>query len=257
MQAVKADYGQDAPGIRQGMIAVGAVGAVGWLGVLLEGDMFLSPTVAWIVKAICVLIAAYGFGMAAYMTWGSRVGKIQTCERLLDELGHLRGWTGSETVIDIGCGRGLMMIKAAKRLTTGKAIGVDIWRSSDQSGNSPEATLRNAQIEGVADRVLVKTGEATKLPIDTASCDIVLSNWTVHNIEGQREQFEALAEMWRVCRPGGLIVVSDIAGVADYLRYFSSLGAINTRFLDGGVEASIANILSGGTYKPQAIMVVR
>jgi cyclopropane fatty-acyl-phospholipid synthase-like methyltransferase len=44
---------------------------------------------------------------------------------------------GDETVLDVGYGRGLHLIGAAKRLTTGKAPGVDIWQAEDLSGNLP------------------------------------------------------------------------------------------------------------------------
>jgi cyclopropane fatty-acyl-phospholipid synthase-like methyltransferase len=67
-------------------------------------------------------------------------------------------------VLDVGCGRGLLLIGAAKRLTTGKAVGVDIWQTEDLSGNRPEATLENARLERVAERVGVKDGDARRLP---------------------------------------------------------------------------------------------
>jgi cyclopropane fatty-acyl-phospholipid synthase-like methyltransferase len=67
------------------------------------------------------------------MIWDSKVGKLWARDRLLDGL-ELRG---DETVLDVGCGRGLLLIGAAKRLTTGKAPGVDIWQAEDLSGNLP------------------------------------------------------------------------------------------------------------------------
>jgi len=54
---------------------------------------------------------------------------------------------------DLGCGRGAVLLMAAQQLTTGWAVGIDLWRGVDQSGNSVEATRRNAIAEGVADRV--------------------------------------------------------------------------------------------------------
>ena len=49
-----------------------------------------------------------------------------------------------------------MLIGAAKRLPSGRAIGIDIWSQEDQKANSAEATLENARREGVADRVEIK-----------------------------------------------------------------------------------------------------
>ena len=72
-------------------------------------------------------------------------GKFVVWAGLLDEL-HLRG---DERILDLGCGRGAVLLMAAQRLTTGRAVGVDLWSNFDQSGNSLEATRRNATAEGV------------------------------------------------------------------------------------------------------------
>ena len=77
--------------------------------------MFLS------VGAACT---AMGF----WMIWTSKVGKVREREALLDRI----TWSGTERVLDAGCGRGLMLIGAAKRLTTGKATGIDIWQGEDR-----------------------------------------------------------------------------------------------------------------------------
>jgi hypothetical protein len=65
---------------------------------------------------------------------------------------------------DLGCGRGAVLIEAARRLPTGRAVGADLWSGKDQSGNSPDATLANAAAAGVADRVEVHTADMTALP---------------------------------------------------------------------------------------------
>jgi hypothetical protein len=83
-------------------------------------------------------------GMALWMIWTSKVGKLQEREKLLNRI----PWRGDEQVLDVGCGRGLMLVGAAKRLSSGRAMGVDIWQAEDLSGNRPESTLENARREG-------------------------------------------------------------------------------------------------------------
>ena len=88
--------------------------------------------------------------------------------------------------MDIGCGRGLMLIGAAKRLTTGKAVGIDLWKAEDQSNNKPDETIKNARLEGVADRIEVQTSDMRSLGFGDASFDVVVSHWAVHNVSERR-----------------------------------------------------------------------
>ena len=92
---------------------------------------------------------------------------------------------GDETLLDLGCGRGAVLLAAAKLLPNGRAIGVDIWRA-DQTDNSQQNTLRNAELEGVADRVEVRTADITDLPFDDNSVDVIVSSLVVHNIPSPR-----------------------------------------------------------------------
>lgn len=88
-------------------------------------------------------------GVAASYFYSTGRGKLSVWKELLDEL-DLRG---DEQVLDIGCGRGAVLISAARRLPQGRATGADIWRLRDQTGNSQAAAERNAMIEGVSERV--------------------------------------------------------------------------------------------------------
>lgn len=253
---MRPDYGIDAPGVRRGMLAAG-IGAGVLAGLATLAAMRTSgsiSTVAALVAAVAGLAASYGFGMAAYMTYGSRIGKRRTRERLLDLAHALVPWTGCETVLDVGCGRGLMLIGAAQRLTTGKAIGVDLWRAEDQADNTPEAALENARLEGVADRVSVETGDARALPFADACFDRVLSHWVIHNLPDAADRTRALAEMLRVLRPGGVLILGDIAHHADYHKQLAARGLTDIRTYTGGWESRIIGVLSGGTFRPQALL---
>src|SRR5579863_1010396 len=97
-------------------------------------------------------------------------GKLRIWERELDRA----ALQGNEQLLDLGCGRGAVLIAAARRLPAGRAVGADRW-TRDQSGNSPEVTLANAAAAGVADRVEVHTADVTALPFPDGSFDIVTS----------------------------------------------------------------------------------
>jgi ubiquinone/menaquinone biosynthesis C-methylase UbiE len=148
-------------------------------------------------------------------------GKFHHCQRML----NLVLWSGNEQVLDVGTGRGLLMIAAAKRLSTGKAIGIDIWSAKDLSGNSPQNTLRNAELEGVSNRVAVETGDATKMSFAGGAFDYVLSNLCLHNIPSRAGRKSACQEIIRVLKPGGHAVISDFKNTGNYERWFREAGA--------------------------------
>lgn len=251
------DYGIDAPGIRAAMLIAGAAGLAiaAVAGLALTRFNWVPPSFAVAGIAVGLIAATYGFFMGGYMTYASRVGKLRTREMLLDAAAAMRTWTGHEAVLDVGCGRGLMLIGAARRLLTGTAVGIDLWRAEDQDNNSVDATLANARREGVANKVRVDTGDARKLPYGDDSFDLVLSHWVVHNIDAAADRFQVLDEMLRVLRPGGVIALADIAFLVDYQQHLLQRGAVDLQFLNGGVEARIMGLLSAGSFRPQALLV--
>jgi ubiquinone/menaquinone biosynthesis C-methylase UbiE len=220
----RADYGIDAPGVVRNLGLIGIVGIIagnliGWL----MGDTF--PTVAAILSN---WLGWGGFGClvsAVAMLLSSKVGKMRERDRLLDAI----RWQGDERVLDVGCGRGLLLIGAARRLPSGTAVGVDIWQTSDQSGNSPDTTLANARAEGVADRIELVTGDARSLPFQESSFDAVVSNLALHNIPDAEGRAQAVREIARVVKPGGILRLSDFQHTADYVAALQQLGWSDVR----------------------------
>ena len=120
-----------------------------------------------------------------------------------EKLIGLLNLNGDEVILDVGCGRGLLLNCAAKKLTTGKAIGLDLWQNEDQSGNSPEITLKNARLEGVANRASVISGDMRKIPLENASIDAVVSSIAIHNIQERIGRQEAIARSTESSVQGG------------------------------------------------------
>jgi arsenite methyltransferase len=165
----------------------------------------------WPFLVAVFLTACAGFGLYASLR-----GKFVVWAELLDGL-ELRG---DEQILDMGCGRGAVLLMAAAHVPAGRAVGVDIWRARDQSGNAAEATRRNAVAEGVADRIELHTADMTALPLADESFDVVVSSLAIHNIKGAVSRDRAIDEAVRVLRPGGRLVIVDIFATR---RYFARL----------------------------------
>ena len=157
---------------------------------------------------------------AASFLYTTRAGKFAVWGEILREL----GLGGDERVLDMGCGRGAVLLLVAKLLPRGRAVGVDLWSTADQSGNRPDVTLRNAEIEGVADRVELHTGDMRELPFADDSFDVVLSSLAIHNIADAAGRARAVEQAARVVRPGGRLAIADFRCTGDYAERLRALG---------------------------------
>jgi len=222
----RGSYGVDAP---YGPIFMGAMVAI-YLVLAIESGQWRR----------FVPVIFMGTILAAYLDATLR-GKFVVWAQLLDQL-NLRG---DERILDLGCGRGAVLLLAAQHLTTGRAVGADIWRKVDQSGNSMEATRRNALAEGVGDRVELHTADMTALPFADNSFDVVLSSMAIHNINTEAGRKKAIEEAVRVVRPGGRLMIADVRGTGFYQQQLESLGMCDVKrsrlgwqFWRGGASAA-------------------
>ena len=185
-----------------------------------------AMTVVYLVMAIIsgrwrmLVPMTFMLAFLVFYLHGTLRGKFVAWAGLLDQL-HLRG---DERILDLGCGRGAVLLMAAQHLTTGRAVGVDLWRSFDQSGNSLEATRRNASAEGVADRVELHTANMTALPFADSSFDVVVSSIAIHNISRRADRDKAIEEAVRVLRPGGRLMIADVRATRQYREQLARSG---------------------------------
>lgn len=238
----RADYGVDAPIAVRNLLIVCALGII-TLITRVAGLWGKESPFAPLGRPLISAGLASG-AMAVWMICSSKYGKVREREAYLD----LLEWRGDERVLDVGCGRGLFLVGAARRLTTGRAIGIDIWQSEDLSGNEPAAALGNARIEGVADRVEVQTSDARKLPFDDASFDVVLSSAALHNIYDAGERQTAVREIARVLKVGGRVLIADVRHTHDYARTLRDAGFDGDKDAARCVQGVVARLLTILTF---------
>lgn len=235
------DYGIDAPIVVRNLLIVAALGVIALIARLL-GAWSGQDSIAFIARPL--ISAGLGCGaMALWMIYDSKIGKAREREDYLDKI----AWRGDERVLDVGCGLGLFLVGAAKRLSTGRAVGIDKWQQEDLSGNNAAGALRNATIEGVADKVEVQTGDARQLPFDDASFDVVLSSMALHNIYDAGERRTALREIARVLRPGGRVLIVDIRHTRQYADTLREAG-LDARCIQG-IASRLVSVITFGSIQ--------
>ncbi|MBD8882084.1 class I SAM-dependent methyltransferase [Rhodanobacter sp. 7MK24] len=161
---------------------------------------------------------------AVLMTLSSLYGKRILLRRMVDALG-LRG---DEKALDVGCGRGMLLLETASRLPRGRVTGLDLWSTRDQSGNAVEATARNAELAGLRERVQIDTGDMRHLPYADASFDVIVSSLAIHNLPTETDREQAVHEIARVLKPGGQLALLDFRHTAHYVQALREAG-LDTR----------------------------
>jgi SAM-dependent methyltransferase len=230
----KPSYGIDAPGVIRNMLVIG-VALLAAFAVLRHFKIDFQYACLW--TGIVLIIE--GILMLAYSKWG----KLRHRDRML----ALHTWRGDEQVLDVGTGRGLLLIGGAKRLTTGHATGIDIWNTEDLSGNARERTETNLALEGVAGKCTLVNEGAQRMSFPDASFDVVVSNLCLHNLYDGDERRKAVREIARVLKPGGEAILSDYKKTGEYARELRDAGLT--------VERRMPNLLT--TFPPLRIVVAR
>lgn len=147
-----------------------------------------------------------------------------------------------QTVLDLGSGAGIDILLAARKVgPKGKVIGIDM---TDAMINKARENIADAKIHHAE----VRKGFIEDLPVESHSVDWVISNCVI-NLSPEKEK--VFSEIYRVLKPNGCMLVSDI--VAEFLPpeiiahpelYSSCLsGAISEKaYISGLAAAGLENI---------------
>ena len=237
----KVNYGLDAP-IFQRSALFGGLAAVILGSLLARWAQQHDSQVVFTCATAVQWTGLWFFLTGCVMFWGSKVGKLHLRDKIIASI----PWRGDEQVLDVGCGHGMMLLAAAKQLKSGRAIGIDIWSQADQANNNSAATLANARLEQVADRVEIQDADARSLPFPDNSFDVVVSSFVIHNLNRPADREQVIREIARVLKPGGQLAIADIRHTGQYQRTLRSLGwASVTRWFPNFLFVTPTRVLRG------------
>ena len=234
----KINYGIDAPKVIARLIIIGVlIILISIIFPIVRIGVFIIFMSGFIWAGISLVLT--GILMILY----SKFGKFRHRERILNMI----EWNGSEKVLDVGTGQGLLMIGAAKKLTIGESIGIDIFDAKDLTSNSIERTKANAKLENVETKVKILRMNILKTDFPNDYFDVIVSNLCLHNIQKAEDRKAACAEIYRILKPGGKVIISDFIKIGEYTKKFKSLGMHvekeGTYFLDTFPPLTIIKVI--------------
>ena len=178
---------------------------------------------------------------------------------------RVSGVTAADTVLDLGCGPGL--VSCAFAAVASHVTGFDLAPAMLEQARARQLSLG-------LDNLSWQCGDVNRLPFLDASFSAVVTRYTFHHFLSPAT---VLAEMKRVCRPGGRIVVADVtpeaAKLAAYdhfetlrdpshahalsreslLALFEQAGLSLVQVADYGLEMKLDDLMSGSFPDPASV----
>lgn len=201
----KANYGNWVPEKALYML-FGVAVLLGVIAVLAQ-TVLDKPVVTAVSGVLCVVALV----MAVYMlichetfAFGKGNMMVGVHEHLVEHL----DWNGEGRLLDIGCGAAALTVRCAKAFPKAQITAMDYWGA--EWNYAKEQCERNAQIEGVADRISFQKGDAAKLDFPDETFDAAVSNFVFHEVRTAKDKRDVVREALRVVKKGGVFSFQDM-----------------------------------------------
>lgn len=186
-------------------------------GVVLFSIGILSRDAPWLWCGLGIVFLAQA-ALYLYATiWGEFVLWRDICRQI--------PCPDDAYILDVGSGRGMGIIMFLTEHPKARGVSIDLWQSRDLHGNDPEVARRNADANGVRDRLYYLTEDMTKLPMPLNTFDVAMAYISIRTLAKKADRAQAVREMYRVVKSGGEIRIVDVQHLRQYRDVLIDCGA--------------------------------
>jgi len=132
-------------------------------------------------------------------------------------------------LLEIGPGPAYISIEIAKRLPKVEIIGLEI------SDTMIEIAKKNAKEHEVSEKITLKKGDASKMPLEDSEFDFVITSGSLHH---WKKPTQVVDEIYRVLRPGCRALVSDLMKDAPKEKVDDFANKIDSKLMRWGLKHS-------------------
>lgn len=201
----KANYGNWVPEKALYML-FGAAVLLGVIAVLAQTvlDKPVVTAVSGVLGVVALVMAVYMLICHETFAFGKGNMMVGVHEHLVEHL----DWNGEGRLLDIGCGAAALTVRCAKAFPKAQITAMDYWGA--EWNYAKEQCERNAQIEGVADRISFQKVDAAKLDFPDETFDAAVSNFVFHEVRTAKDKRDVVREALRVVKKGGVFSFQDM-----------------------------------------------
>ena len=160
-------------------------------------------------KMFSAIAPSYDLNNRVHSLWRDQAWRIEAV-RMAD----LRD--RDTVVVDVACGTGDLSLAFARRLERGKVIGVDFtYEMLPIASHKAVKTETYVKCDPgpnrfwhLSENTFFVQGDAMNLPLPDACCDVVSIAFGIRNVA---EPAKAMAEFYRVLKPGGRLIVLEFS----------------------------------------------
>lgn len=234
--------------------------ALVWLAFVLVAAIFYKFPIVTIISGILAVIifVMLLYFLYAYYTLSPQGGNLQSkvsamVTNKIDE-------NVSGSLLDIGCGCGILSVELAIKCPKLNVQGVDYWGSI--WGYSKEKCEQLAKDYNVSERVRFEKASASTLPFGDETFDIVISNMVFHKVADAKDKREVIKEALRVLKKGGQFVFQDLlltkklyGDPDDLIQYVKNIGVESVSLNRTAKEITIPALLNTPMFFGNTAMI--